>query len=515
MAITIRPWRLERFGSIAGACGALLAALATPARATDWSVVPAVRLRESYSDNALLAPQALAKDDFISEIAPSIMLHGAGTRLRLDLAYTLQKLIYLRQSDVTSHQLQASGNAELLEDWLFIDARSSIGRRNVSAFGPQAIDDLQQTDNQRTVRTHTLSPYLRHHFHGLATTDLRYEHNIVNSGGDLLAVKTDAVILDITGDTGPQGWGWGAHYDRRESKDNRLTPVRTSKGSLSLRYQLSSKLNLFGDAGYERQGYAALNAQAPQGRHWSLGGGWYPSSRSSVVLSTGKRFFGQTYALDVTHQARNSTWKLNYGEDITSTPTQLSRLNSSATASLLDNLWAGMVPNPQLRRQRIDAFLRLQQLLGPEVGAVNSFSHSYYLQKQLGMSMASVSSKSTLALGVTATQRTAQSNSGIDSALLPDVELAFEERTRQLGADAGWSWRMTPRNNLNLGASFGTVKSLSLGRRDGNLVLKLGLSRTLQPKVTGAIDLRHVRHTSTRGGDYRENAIGASLSFQL
>ena len=426
----------------------------------------------------------------------------------------MQKLIYGRQSDVTSHQLQANGNVELLEDWLFIDARSSIGRRSVSPFGPQAIDNQLQTENQRTVRAHTLSPYLRHHFTGLATAELRYEHNIVNSGGDLLAVKSDALMLDINGDNKPQGWGWGVHYDQRDSKDNRLNPVSMRKGSLSLRYQLSSKLNLFGNAGYERQGYAALDQRAPEGRYWSLGGGWYPSSRSSVVFSTGKRFFGHTYALDATHLARNSTWKLNYAEDITSTPAQFMRLNSNETASLLDRMWTNSIPNPRARQQRVDDFLRLQQLLGPDQGAVNYFSHSYYRQKQLGLSMASVSSKSTLALGLTATQRTAQSSSGVDSLLLPDAELALEERTRQLGANAGWIWRMTPRNNLNLGASFGTVKSLSLGRRDSNLAVNLGLSRTLQPKVTGAIDLRHVRHSSSRGGDYRENAISASLHFQ-
>ncbi|MDC8756868.1 TIGR03016 family PEP-CTERM system-associated outer membrane protein [Janthinobacterium fluminis] len=500
----------------AGAWGLLIiVVLAVPARAADWSVAPALRLRESYSDNALLAPPEQARGDFISEISPSLVVHGKGPRLRLDLAYSLQQILYQRRPDRSNHQLQADANGELLQDWLYVDARASVSQQNVSGFGPQALDNLAVPGSQSTVQATQISPYLRRHLRGLGSAELRYTHAEVSNGDALLTVKTDELLLDLVGDTGAGGLGWDAHLDRRQTRNRRQGTRQASKAALSLRYMLSSHFNVFASAGYEREAYAAADGAAPGGRHWSLGLGWYPSNRSNIVVSAGKRFFGNTYAVDANYRSRRINWSLGYHEDISNTPAQLLRLSAGETANLLDQLWSGAMPDPQLRRRRVDTFMRFSQLLGPDVGAVNYFSEHYYLQKQLSLSMAAATPKSTLVLGLTATRRTAQSKIGIDSLLLPDLSAALEERTRQLGASAGWNWRLSSRSSVNASAAYGAIESLGLGRKDRNLALSVGITRTLQPKLTAALDLRRVQHSSNRGGNYRENAISASLIFQL
>ncbi|CDG83267.1 conserved hypothetical protein [Janthinobacterium agaricidamnosum NBRC 102515 = DSM 9628] len=499
----------------AGLCTLLVMTSMAPARtsAADWTVNPALRLRESYSDNILLAAPGQTRSDLITEIAPSIALIGSGPRLRIHLDYTLQKLFYRHQADTTNHQLAADAAAELLEDWLFADARAHIAQHNISAFGGQTVDNLPQGDNSTTVRTLTLSPYLRHRLRGLATAELRYTHDQLKSGNDLLSVRSDALLFQLDGDTDPRSLGWNARYDRKRTEDGLLAPVDMRKTTLSLRYPLSSKLNLFGSGGHEDEGYAANAGAASQGRFWSLGAGWYPSARSSLVASTGKRFFGNTYTLDASHRSRYTSWALSYSEDITSSPAQFSRLSPSQTASMLDQLWSGLLPDALQRRQRIIAFLRYSQALGPDAGAVNYFSHRYFLQKQFKLSMLRATGRSTFVLAFNATDRNAQTSSGIDSALLPPSELALQDRTRQTGINSGWSWRMSPRNNVNASAGYGTIASASNGRKDANLALNVGLSRTLQPKVTAAVDLRHLRHTSNRGGDYRENGVSATLTI--
>ncbi|MFM9435269.1 uncharacterized protein (PEP-CTERM system associated) [Janthinobacterium sp. CG_23.3] len=496
---------------------ALAVALAAPPRAgaADWSVVPALRLSEGYTDNVLLAPAPQAKDDFITEISPSVVVRGRSQRLRVDLAYRLQQLFYTRRGDRTEHQLQGDANAELLEDWLFLDLRASVGQNRLSAFGPQPLNNVAADTNQSTVRAGRVSPYLRHQVRGVGSAELRYAHERVGNGSELLTVATDELLLDLVGDTGAGGLGWEAHLDRRETSARQRETVRMDKATLSLRYHLSSRVGLFASAGHEDAGYRPAGGAASSGGFWLLGASWYPSARSSVALSGGKRFFGNTYALDLNHRSRHTSWSLGYHEDISSTPSEWLRLSDSATASMLNQLWRGAIPDPQLRQQRVDSFVRFSQLLGPDAGAVNYFSQRYFLQRRAALAMASATAKSTLVLGLTATRRSAQSSGGIDSALLPAIDFALEERTRQVAANAGWNWRLSARSNVNVSAAYATVTSLNVGRKDSNAALSVGLSRQLQRKVSGTLELRRVRHASNRGGDYRENAINASLNFLL
>ena len=52
-------------------------------------------------------------------------------------------------------------------------------------------------------------------------------------------------------------------------------------------------------------------------------------------------------------------------------------------------------------------------------------------------------------------------------------------------------------------------------RRDTNITVTAGYSRILQPNMTASIDVRHMRHASNRGGNYRENGVSATLTMQF
>jgi uncharacterized protein (PEP-CTERM system associated) len=517
MAITSRRWAAGLLRPAAGRCTILAIVLVSArAAAADWTVAPTLRLRESYSDNVQLASGARASGEFITEINPAVAIHGNGPRLKLDLLYGLQQLFYTHQPDTLHHQLSATANAELLDDWLFLDARSSISRQNVSAFGPQAFDNLQRTDNQSTVRANRISPFVRHHFRSFATAELRYSHETVSSSNNFFDVGTDALLFNLAGDNRGRGWSWDARYYAKRSEDPVLGPIRSHNESLALRLPVTSRLGLFARGGYESEGYQADTSQRPEGRFWSVGANWRPSRRSSLTVSGGKRFFGDTYSLKATQRNRRSTWSLSYDEDITTSSSQFLRLGPANAFGVLDELWGTRIVDPQLRRQAISAFLNFTQLLGPDVGAINYFSHTYFLQKQLSLSVAALTPKSTLLLGLAATKRTAQSTSSADNVLLLPFQLVLNENTEQWGAHAGWHLRLSERTGAKVSARYDHIKSVSAGRSDDNLALSVGLSRILRPKVTGTVDLRHMRHTSTSGGaGYRENGISASLTFQL
>lgn len=494
---------------------ALLAALAcAPAQAADWTIVPSLRLRESYSDNIALQPEAAAHGELVSEIMPGIAISGHGERLDASLGYALQRVRRSTQGDSTFHNLNANASVELVEDWLYVQARSSIGRRNISAFGPQLVDPAQAGANASTVRVYSVSPELRHRLRGIARLTLRYAREVVSSDNSLVDVSTEAASVALAGDDSARGWGWNARYKSSTISDGALAPVHLRSASGTLRHGFTPRVLVFATTGYEDNDYRAVGGPA-QGHFWSAGASWFPSARSSLTASVGKRFYGDTYALDASHRSRTTAWKLTYSEDITSTHSQFLALGAADTSTLLHQLWSNSIPDRARRQQAVDAFLQVARLLGPGLGDVNYLSHRYFIDKQLRASAAAYGARSSLLVNAAHSRRTAQTSSAVDSVLLPAHELSLEDRTRQRGADAVWSWRASPRTSINLAAACSQIRSLATGRTDRNTIVRAGMSRQFQPRLAGAADLRRVRHDSTAGGNYRENAVSASLSIQF
>ena len=488
----------------------ILLSLPGAAHAADWQVVPVLSVRESYTDNANLAPSARARGELTTEVSPGVNITANdGPRLNLALSYTLHKVLYTRQADRTNQHLDAAGHAEVLPDWLYLDARSSIGLRNISAFGPQRVDATQVTDNSSQVRSHSVSPYLRHSFRGLATAVLRYDHQRVDSG-DLLGVRNNGANLRLTGDDASRGWNWHLSLDRRHIDDAATTPVTMTDGTLTLSAPLNNSISLFSTGGYEKKDYESTRG-TPAGHYWTAGATWSPSPRTRVSGSFGRRYFGKTYTLDASYRMRSMLWTLNHSEDITSTHGQFLSIPPAGLSDFLFQLWETRVPDPQKRLQTIKVFLMISQMLGTD-GNVNFFSHRYYLQKSTRLATVYSGTRGALALHLSTTRRLAQTSSVIDSVLLGPDELALEDHTRQSAAQIGWSWRMSARGGLAVGASHNRVQSLSTGREDRNSTVRVSLSHQLQANIGAELSLRHSRHASNTGGNYRENGASAALT---
>ncbi|NGZ87092.1 TIGR03016 family PEP-CTERM system-associated outer membrane protein [Duganella sp. SAP-35] len=493
------PWRLTML---------MLLTLPGAAVPADWQFTPTLRLRESYTDNMNLAPPGQARGEFTTEVSPGVRITGDTPRLRLALSYSLQKLAYTRQSSRTNQQLDADGHAEVVPDWLFFDARSGISQHNVSAFGPQQLDPAQATGNTGTVHTTSISPYLRHQFQGLATALLRYSYQRVGSGG-LLDVRSSDTALQLIGDDDARGLNWSLNLDRMRIDDAALPPVIKSDAALTLSHPLTGGIALFGTGGYEKHDYHSTSSQ-PQGGYWSVGGTWTPSPRTRVAASLGRRYFGKTYTLDAAYRMRDMFWTLNYNEDITTMHGEFLSIAPTGLSDFLYQLWATRIPDPETRLRTIKVFMAISQMLGPD-GNVNFFSHRYYLQKQLRMATVYSTPRSTLGVNLSSNRRTAQTSSAIDSVLLGPDQLSLTDKTRQSALQLGWSWRMSARDNLTASASHNRVRSLTTGRADNNSALVLGMSRQLQRGVNADVNLRHARHTSNAGGNYRENGVSAAL----
>ncbi|MFA7317207.1 MAG: TIGR03016 family PEP-CTERM system-associated outer membrane protein [Sulfuricella sp.] len=487
------------------------------ALSAEWKIMPSLDLKETYSDNIALAPQGREKGDFVTQINPAISLTGTGPRLKVNARYGMQNLVYADEGNrnTTRHNLNAHANAELLDDFFFLDGRAAISQQNISAYGAQSADNANVTDNLTETTTYSLSPYLRHRFGSLASSELRYTHDSVDTGtGGLSTSESDRILFSLNSGTAFKTLGWGVNYNKQKIDYSTNTiDLETLTGSL--RYVVSPRLSLTASSGYEKNNYLSIGS-APEGSFWSAGFIWAPAERTSITASTGKRFYGSTYALSAHHRTRRTAWSLGYSEDITTTRDQFLVPATIDTADFLNQLWASSIPDPVLRQQIVDAFISDAKLPASLSDSINYFTNRVFLQKRLQASAAVNGVKNTIVLSMYNTLREAQTAQEMDSALLGTSNLALNDETRQTGANVLWNWRMTPRTSTNMSVGYAKTSSLSTNREENTKSIRFGLTRKIQPKLNGSLDYRHIQRDSNLStGDYRENAITASMHMSF
>jgi uncharacterized protein (PEP-CTERM system associated) len=486
--------------------------------AADWKITPSLDLKETYSDNIRLASPGSEKSDFVTQINPGISLTGTGPRLKVNARYGMQNLIYAEESsrNTLRHQLNAGANAELLDDLLYIDGKASISQQNISTFGQQSTgDNINITDNLSEIRTYSISPYLRKRFGSIASTELRYTHDSVDtSTGGLSASEADRTLFKLNSGTAFKTLGWGLSYNKQKiDYSNRTVDLETATGSL--RYLITPRFSLTATGGYEKNNYLAVTGK-PEGSFWSAGFSWTPAERTSISASTGKRFFGTTYSLAVNHRTRQTAWSLGYSEDITSTRSQFMVPVTIDTANFLNQLWTSSIPDPIVRQQIVDAFIRDTGIPLSLSDPINYFTNRFFLQKRLQASVALNGIRNTLVFSMFNMTREAQTAQEMDSTLLGTSNLALNDYIKQVGGNALWNLKISPRTSANMNVGYTRSSSPSTGRQDDTKTIRLGMTRKFQPKLNGSLDFRHVQRDSNQSvGDYRENAITASLNMRF
>ncbi|QOY94687.1 TIGR03016 family PEP-CTERM system-associated outer membrane protein [Massilia sp. UMI-21] len=485
----------------------------------DWRIQPTISVTETFTDNVSRQDDARAHSQFVTDLNPGLTLFGRSRRFQLAASGQVHQFAYSRggmpNTADRSYGYALDGRGELVEDFLFVDASASSSPESISAFGEQG-GRLYSLGNRTQVKTWRISPRLEQRFGHAAHLSVRYTRDSVDSDRSAFGdSSSDNLSASLASGKSFDTLGWGLSY-MRQDLDNEVSGESSSENANgSLRYALNKRLWLTGRIGYDRYDYQSMGGRT-EGRSWSGGFDWTPSQRTRLNAEIGRHYYGQTGKLLALHRSRHTVWNISYDDLITTSRQQFLLPSTIDTAALLDSLFSATITDPVLRQQAVADYIQLTGLPPSLADSINFLSNRYLREKRLQGSVAYAKGRSRAVLSVYRTERVALSDQQSDSELLGSQLSSLNDNVRQKGVSLNYDYRLNSRTSITGAAVISRSLSLRTGYESPHHELRMGLTRLLGNDLRGAIEVR--RTGGGRGpnaGDYRENAISASLTVLL
>jgi len=470
-------------------------------------VQPRISLTQTWTDN--LALQDRAKDQALfSIVAPGISISNNSGRLRGNLDYALNGIVYAktdRDSNV-QHSLSANANLELIDRHFFVDMRASYSQQQASAFGQQvSTENAIRNPNSTDVANLTITPSLRGRLADLARVEARVNASLTDAKesaiGDSrlfdLSLRADGIA------TGSLSW-WSL-ISAQQSHFNAGNDNFRSSATGGLNYRLDVDFSLGANAGLERSDLKTGSGKS--GPTAGLNAVWTPTPRTSVQGDYQHHDYGSSHSLSVSHRFQRSS--IRYSDN-----TSVSQGLDSGAGGQMTNYelyffqFQSLYPDPVIRDAKVRQFLQ-EAGISPNAAANSGFlSSAPSLQRRQELSL------SWQGLRASATAMLNQSKNGRIGGQVPGQgDLSQSSTVLQRGASATFSYRLTPESSANLALSEqqtrGDQASLSTTLRTINL------SWTGRLGSKGSLNVG-ARYSHFEGNlPYRENAVFATLVHQF
>jgi uncharacterized protein (PEP-CTERM system associated) len=443
-----------------------------------------------------LAANGLAESDWITEISPRISMSRAGGRVKANVDYSLQGLLYANDSDQNDvrHNLNGRATAELAKDLFFLDATARISHQLLNLADAGGLGDAVGAGNTTSVGSYSLTPYLKHRFGSAATVEARVTQDGVFIG-DSSASDTNSTRYQLSAVGGNYfpPLSWSASYTKSDTRNNAAgaSDSGNESASANARYRLTRKFGLLAQASMEKNDFAGASNATNIRDYSSYGfGAFYtpsrqvsmdvlfndsdngsfisgsltlnPTLRTSITATTSERAYGRTYSLNLAHRTRKSNWSLRYSEDLTTSQQQFTNFVPVFNQNLNDETYVA------------------KNLIG---------TVSYTLRRN------------TFNLSLYNNGREYQSIAGND-------------KTR--GMQASWSLKPAAHTTFTLSGGISKNEISAPSREDDLWNLSLVTTHQFQPKVSGSVEVRHQERKSTVAtGSYDENSVAARLNMSF
>ncbi len=490
----------------------LLMIYTTPITAGDWDITPRIRAGAIYTDNLRLEPSN-EEDDVAAEITPGISIRADGNRLGASLDYQMENYIFYENSNAnrTTHQLDATADAELTKNFLFLDASSAIGQSIIDADETISLSNFNTGRNRTDFYSYTLSPRMQNNFGGYTNGILRYTYSQLYYDEGASDSTSNAVDASLVSGRRFKQVSWFANYSY-----NNLAYDDTSRQDSTfenadgeIRHGLSKDLSLVAQGGSSNNDYRTNN---DNGTYWAVGGSWqssrfwslealtgmklttatvglYPTVRTSLVVNYRDRDVGlnsgKRWTVKFNHRTRRTAWNASYSEN-TTTDQQRQRQDTINTFFGVDPITGEVNPDPQPG-----------DVLVPVQTEVSSLSDEVEERKRASGTFGMDTGRSGLRVTIYHENR-------------DQLESGREEKTR--GVRGSWNRRLASRTNSILNGSFQRLTGDDRDDRDF-WYINASLIRRISRKLTGSLDYRFTRQDSDNDqNDYDENQVIARLT---
>lgn len=480
----------------------------TASTGRSFSVTPRVSTKLTATDNVNLTAND-KQSDVYTQISPGLSMASNGGRVRGTVDYTLNGFLYADASakNRVQHALNAAVLAEAIEDWAFVDLNGSVSQQVISAFGTQAANSSQNTDNQAQVSTYAVSPFVR----GRLLHDTAYEVRLRFGGAHtessaLSNSKSQLAMARFNGATGLSWLNWSTTLSRQADDFSAGRSTTADRFNGSLTYLATPQLGISVFGGYESSDQASLEKQ--RGETYGAGLNWRPSERTSVSAQGEQRLFGKAYNAVFEHRTPRSVWRYSAGRDVTS------GLNPSTGAvlsayDLYFAQFASIEPDPVKRQALVNSFLLANGISPSSTVGGGFLTSALTVQRRQDLSFGLIGVRSS------ATFLASRTDSRRVNGVAPAAgDLAAFGDVRQTAFSLNLSHRLTPISSLSLLLSEQRTEG---GGGDQSTVLRLislNWASKLGPRSTVSLGARHAAFDSPTA-PYDENVVTGIFSHQF
>ena len=476
--------------------------------AQSWQVEKVVTTQGTFTDNVDLSRNKVS--DFVLQITPTISLVERGAHTTFGGTISLPILLYARtdENNAVRPEVHLSGTAELYPRLVFVEASAQVSQEYLSPFGARPQNLVNATDNRLTTQSYRISPYVK----GEAGGGLHYELRNNNvwtraNGASTLSdnAYTNEVLANIVSD--PRPLGWGANFDRVDTRFSQLDSLLTQIGRLQGLWTPDPQWQVSVTGGYEDNRYPL---QRFEGSTYGGGFKWRPTERTNVEASYEHRFFGASYHVAFDQRTPLTSWSISAFRDITSYPQQLANLSTGGDVNvLLNSLFASRVPDPLQRQTLVDQLIRERGLPSVLSGPLSLFSQQITLQESVRATAGLLGVRNSILL--TAFRARSEPIAG-EIAAITDGLLAQNDNT-QTGANVVWAYRLTPLYTLATSAEWlRTVANDTSGAKSRQGTLQTVLSAPISVLTSIFAGARIQRLTSNFQDEVREAAVFAGIT---
>jgi uncharacterized protein (PEP-CTERM system associated) len=497
--------------------GSATGLLSAPAAAETWRLTPSVNVRETYTNNANLAPSGQAESSFVTTLGAGLGVAGNGARVQLNGFVGISGNYYVgdystnSSSDNIFVNANLLGSVEAIEKFFFIEGAVNVSQSYLSPFAPTPASNIGVTNNRYTSVGFRLSPYIRGVFPG-GTTYLLRSDSIWSNLGQVQNVpgSTSSFTQVWSGrlDSPIRTFGWSADASATRtsfSAQERNTSSEIVRGYLN--WRPDPQVLVYAIGGYEWNNYYFSQSDNIV---YGAGGEWRPTERTLVKGNWQERFFGSSYLAQVTHRNPFTAFDVNASRDISTYPQQLFAAPAGGDlAALVNATFITRIPDPVQRAQAVQQFIATSGLPATLVTPVNYYIQQVILYEQVSATFTLLGVRNSTAF--TVYNRKQEAISGGTGAALPP-QLSFGQNNTQRGGAITFSHQLTPLTSLNATATrYQTIATAPFDGTSTTNYFLVSAATRLSPKTDGFTGLTYTDFSSDVTNDY--NAFTAYVGL--